>query len=183
MKKGFTIVEVLCVMGIIALLAALLFPVLRTVRESALVSASESNLHQLHIETSLYRIDWNGEGIYGDAYSMGLPPMKVRDKALPLLASLQPPRAPHPISVAVGRRYWNYYLDPQLDGLEPSWEEIVVDKRDQMVLYFDPFNNDPGLPLDRGSYISRFLIGVNLGGSIVRKRASRDWMDRDWWFK
>ena len=47
MKKAFTIIELLIVIGIIAVLAALVLPVLTSVRERALSAQCKSNLHQL----------------------------------------------------------------------------------------------------------------------------------------
>ena len=62
MKKsrgGFTLIEILVVIAIFALLAAVLFPVFAHVREKGRQSACVSNLHQLGIALSAYTIDYD----------------------------------------------------------------------------------------------------------------------------
>ena len=57
MKRGFTLVEILTVMGIIAVLAAILFPVVATARRRALHATCLSNLSQIGKAISLYATD------------------------------------------------------------------------------------------------------------------------------
>ncbi len=56
-RAAFTLVELLVVIGIIALLAALLFPVFNSARGAARRSACQSNLRQLLLAASLYATD------------------------------------------------------------------------------------------------------------------------------
>lgn len=68
---GFTLVELLVVVAIVALLAALLFPVLMQGRRRARQAACQSNLHQLGRAFDLYTGDWDGVlpapgGLYGE---------------------------------------------------------------------------------------------------------------------
>lgn len=53
-RLGFTLIEMLVVLGIIALLAAITFPVLAHVREKGRQSACASNLHQLGLAIEAY---------------------------------------------------------------------------------------------------------------------------------
>lgn len=54
MKRAFTLVELLVVLAIIAVLAALLLPVLGRARESARATACLSNLHQIGLALQIY---------------------------------------------------------------------------------------------------------------------------------
>jgi prepilin-type N-terminal cleavage/methylation domain-containing protein/prepilin-type processing-associated H-X9-DG protein len=58
-KKAFTLVELLVVIAIIAILAALLFPVLTTAMERARVATCQSNLKQLSYGFHLYLDSWD----------------------------------------------------------------------------------------------------------------------------
>ncbi|HXG23709.1 MAG TPA: prepilin-type N-terminal cleavage/methylation domain-containing protein, partial [Chthonomonadales bacterium] len=60
-KKGFTLIELLTVIAIIAVLVAILFPIVGTVREQARQSSCITRLHQLWVAASVYKQD---EGAY-----------------------------------------------------------------------------------------------------------------------
>ena len=57
---AFTILELLVVIGIIMLLAALLFPVFASARRSARMTTCTSNLHQIDLALRMYLEDYNG---------------------------------------------------------------------------------------------------------------------------
>jgi prepilin-type N-terminal cleavage/methylation domain-containing protein len=59
--RGFTLIELLVVVAIVAILAALLFPVFRTVREKGRQTYCASHLRQIGIGLSLYA-DQNDDG-------------------------------------------------------------------------------------------------------------------------
>lgn len=58
MKRGFTLIEILVVIAIIALLAAMIFPVLATARGKARSAACQSNLKQLGTAMAMYVGDY-----------------------------------------------------------------------------------------------------------------------------
>jgi prepilin-type N-terminal cleavage/methylation domain-containing protein/prepilin-type processing-associated H-X9-DG protein len=63
--RGFTLIELLVVISIIAILAALLFPVVVGAKKHGEVSKCKSNLRQLHVAASLYSADHDGEMVMG----------------------------------------------------------------------------------------------------------------------
>jgi len=58
--RGFTLSELIATMGIIAVLAAMLFPVFATARETSRVVRCAANLHQIGVAAQLYCQDHSG---------------------------------------------------------------------------------------------------------------------------
>jgi len=61
LRQAFTLIELLTVIAIIALLAAILFPVFGRVRESVRQSTCMSNLHSIYVAVGQYKLDHSGE--------------------------------------------------------------------------------------------------------------------------
>ncbi|MEO6908979.1 MAG: prepilin-type N-terminal cleavage/methylation domain-containing protein [Abditibacteriaceae bacterium] len=96
-RSGFTLIEILVVIGIIALLAAILFPVLSRARESARAKACMSNLQQLGLAFQQYTQDYGrrypGAGQY-QKWDLG--GHWVSGPHNQPIASLSPPYGPFP---------------------------------------------------------------------------------------
>lgn len=65
---GFTLMELLVVITVIALLASLLLPAVRLARSSADAAKCGSNLRQFSVANEAYALDWDGSGCPTGAY-------------------------------------------------------------------------------------------------------------------
>jgi prepilin-type N-terminal cleavage/methylation domain-containing protein len=85
--SGFTLIELLTVIAIIALLAAIIFPVFAVVRENARQSTSIANLHDISAKLEQYKLDKHQypDVLFGYAYPPGgsaVPMDKAYDAAV-----------------------------------------------------------------------------------------------------
>src|SRR5204862_4001198 len=74
-SRGFTLVELLIVIGIIAILIAMLLPALSKARSQAKTIACQSNLRQVGMYLEMYANQWKG-WVYPPGLGAGLPPEK-----------------------------------------------------------------------------------------------------------
>lgn len=68
-RRAFTAVEIIVVIGVIMLLAALLFPVLSRVREGGRAKSCSNNLRQLGMAFTEYRRDWGERFPYAGSFT------------------------------------------------------------------------------------------------------------------
>lgn len=87
-KSGFTLVELLTVVAIMAVLAAILFPVFARARENARRSSCQSNLKQIGLAAMQYTADYDGCLPPAVIVSGGMNPLD--DKAQSFVDLLQP---------------------------------------------------------------------------------------------
>lgn len=162
--KGITLAELLVVIGIIILLAALLFPVLLSARFEARKNACINNLKQLWTAIELYRQDWNGidpiEGVPIPIHKLGLP--DGDDETIPPNCGAIPLRYIRNCEV-----WWcpNRYADPRFEtdlrttpSLISSYNFIYEDDLFPLALA-----KNPEFPILDCTYHNRIEVGYVRG--------------------
>lgn len=178
-KRGFTLIEVLSVIGIVLALIALTMPVIANAKKGMYERACVSNLKQLHMAITIYRQEWDGDGVFGDAYEMGLPPFPFSGR-LPLM-EFRCAEAGNDAFSTEGVHYYSFWSDPQLDGNLPSWETYSQEYRGEAILIVDMNHNPKHLPLLHGDLLTRYGFGLSESGVLVKGKKRGDWFRRTWW--
>jgi len=62
-QHGITLIEILCVIGIIAILAGLIFPVFESTQRLSRVTISASNLRQIGLAVGMYETDYSDQTV------------------------------------------------------------------------------------------------------------------------
>lgn len=174
--RGFTVVETLIVAAIIAIIAALLYPVILRAKISGKQSNSLAKLKQLHLIAKLYQADYGGSGVYGEPSQAGLP-VYGPEPGLGLMYAFKPygftPQLvlspcgcqptnvcsdEHQIDLAWAYRWWRTE--------SPRYQELTP-------LFWDLNCNDLSVNL-RNPVVSKFGAAVLLGGSVRQRRSSGD---------
>lgn len=87
--KAFTLIELLVVVAIVAILAALLFPVFAQAKAAAKQTACLSNTRQIATALTMYVADT--EGVYPGYFQRGVPITEIPPPDLPLWSALAQP--------------------------------------------------------------------------------------------
>lgn len=118
---GFSIVELLVVIGIIALLMSMLFPVLRSARQTAERAKCASNLRQLGLAFQMYTNDnrqwlpdWSGWHVYPhDTSPEDSGGLGWVEKMTPYLS----PTSEVYHCPSFPAKFYNYFIEAEWDGL------------------------------------------------------------------
>ena len=103
MKRAFTLIELLVVIGIIAVLAAILFPVFATARGKARQTVCTSNLRQIGLGLQMYAQDYEGMVPFAkDASDEYVPQIWSFNPACKALLDIMPFLHPSPNPAQVG---------------------------------------------------------------------------------
>lgn len=156
-------------MAVVAVVVAVLLPVVRTARESAQRTVSMSNLRQIYAGLALYSPDFDA-GVYGTAPNMGLPPTL---QALGQTENLPPSmfrsgcpslRAPT-MREALFRQMWHFDNDPtqenwltyadRYQGDSVLVGDINCDFRDHF--YANPFFAHRGIALYQDGHVATII--------------------------
>jgi prepilin-type N-terminal cleavage/methylation domain-containing protein len=148
-RSAFTLVELLVVMAVIAILAAILFPVFAQAREKARQSACLSNEKQIAFALAMYRQDWDGAGPFA-----GWPPgpqwqpnvhlptshyeMEWQVTIQPYLKSTQVLRCPSD-TVPFAERPVSYLYNEMMSFVRRPYREAAVERSAEVVLLWEGY--------------------------------------------
>lgn len=166
-RQAFTLVELLMVVAILAMLAAMVFAVAAPARERARRESCSSNLRQVHRAFMMYCADHDGAEVPTDGTQcsyvhLGLPPAEPGGRWMDeYLGSRKVWRCPNdPKDARVyPRSYRTFWLD---DGRIPgSWTlgEMVAACGERWPMYDCPYHG-----LDQG--IDSYVIVMRWNGSV-----------------
>ncbi|MCH8274690.1 MAG: type II secretion system protein [Armatimonadetes bacterium] len=172
-RKGFTLTEVLVILTILAVLAALLFPVLRRATERGKEVTCLSNFRQMHIALELYRADYEGAGRYGEAAAMGMPPT-----TLWLIPYGYDPREMRCPGISFTNQVERALYMEMWGGKD--WVPTVTEFEDDTVIYIDLNHSFPGRSIYSESNTHR-AIGLYLGGHIETRIRTGSPDSLKWW--
>lgn len=159
--RAFTLIELLMVIAITALLAAILFPVLAQARKAARMSVCTSHLRQIGMAYALYDAD------YG---SMPSPPRLVR--SLPDRRILYCPEDPHPGATASSYTF-RALLPPDF---EPYWSRSDLNPNTVLAVcghHLEQAHFQKGRVRALGPAHYPFKLVLRAGGSVQRVDVGR----------
>ena len=158
-----TLTEIMVVLAIVCVLAALLFPVTLRAKEGGNQTACVSNLKQIGTAIELYREECDGAQ-YSTAAGMGLPPF-----ILPATTVLHCHANPHQDSWPYIQLWQGYVAsDPQ-----NTWRNLVDQYQDGTPLVLDINHNDPSIPMF-SPYFDRVGLVLFLGGDVKKLKRRGD---------
>ena len=170
-KRAYSLIEVLVVIAILLIVAAIVAPVYAGAKKAAKISATISNLKQLHMAALLYQTESGAPGSYGPLSVSGLPASGDMRAYLQLFKS---PCGRHPSD-------FTDYATVYYPGLRPDrYDEDAARFQENLIVVLDMQCSDPTVdlyqPLD-----PKFGLGILLSGALIRKTDTGDFLDPGWW--
>ena len=123
-RLAFTLVELLVVIGIIALLISILLPTLNQARHTAASTANLSNLRQIGIGLEFYRNDNDFKFPRHSSLSSEVPRMRWADEIYPYFETVDVFVSPllNDIARTTAMKPWAHTLDQQTGAVLPTTE-------------------------------------------------------------
>ncbi len=171
-SRAMTIIETLAVVTIITILGALSVPVYNSVKHSAKIARSESNLRQIGISMSLYRGEWEASSSASsdEVSSLGLPPS--------LFALAKSQHLPDELFRTGGENFGKLapdvytYMVPHIPTeTEDGWKAHYEKMQEQSIVVVDTTQN-PGMPPNTFIFEPQLSLGLRLDGGVTKRRAT-----------
>jgi len=181
-NSGWTLVEVLVSLSIIAIVVAIAAPVFHHARESARITSAVSCMHQIGKALALYRSDWDGGG-YSSSSEVGLPPRDYIDRT-GLGFGPAPPASPcgyRPrLEWSAADHYPYYVWQYEWDDIFPIKRKILQKYQENTLVVFDPWCNPPGTDW-WNPFVEKRVIGLLLSGQVIHRKRGGIPHEQEWW--
>lgn len=178
--RGFTLTEVMVVITIVAIVAAIIYPVIVNVKKGAEETKCTSNLHQISLAVFQYQHDFGGDGVFGDANAMGLPPSPdVLTGYEQLAKDLWKCRGAGMAGMPYSLYCYMAADDPDTKG---TWTGYASAQQSQAVLFADFNHRNEGEPWG-AAYLNKFALGLHLDGHVSRKVGHGMMCSFDFWIQ
>jgi prepilin-type N-terminal cleavage/methylation domain-containing protein len=175
LKRGFTLIEILTVLGVIALVTAIAFPVLVASKRSASEAKCASNLRQLWTASELYRADQSQTAEVGSIYEMGLPPQQT---AASLVKTLNLKCTEWTSAPGAVNGYEYMPIDPE-HPLPETWAEYTRRAGPNAVEWAD-WSHNTKADLQMVAF-PKYVFGISISGSLLKRKAVGDYLTTVWW--
>lgn len=171
---GFSLIETVVVITIVLIVAAITFPAYMSARKGAKISATISNLRQIHASALLYQADNGGGGNYGSLAVSGLPAVTDMISDPRLYELFRSPCGQHRSSNTDTATI--YYPGIKV-GLYDMEAELF---KENLITVLDMMCSSPEIDLDEYEDV-KIGYGILLSGQLVRRQAEGEYMEPDWW--
>jgi prepilin-type N-terminal cleavage/methylation domain-containing protein len=176
-NKAFTLIEILCLIVILSVLSAILFPVFAKANISAKAGSAKQNLHGFWLGIKIYQSDNDERSEAGEPENMGLPP--VNRGWVEFVNNYTGDHHDGWINKKQFLPCGSRTNEVDSDGLwympqnQADWKKEVEKRGEDTVLIFDKNCNMWGTRV-MCQFCSKRSIGVTLGGSL-KDRTNSDW--------
>ncbi len=184
MRKGFTIIQLLVVIMIIATLAALISPVYFKTVGRAKEDTCLNNLRQLGLSLLMYKSENGSESYYGEYNRMGLPPPANINQKNGWNTPEELWKCSSTPSAMVPSNKANPYIIHWLERVDPVNSRFAKNAKiyqENLILLSDQNHNKLTMPdmLDRSQI--KLAMGLLLSGQVIRKNARGIPSEPSWW--
>lgn len=181
LRAGYSIVEVMVVVAIIAVVAALTFPMLSGSVRSAKAATTKTKLRQIFYSLELYRQEYDA-GYVGDLGDLGLPSIQIILKGanphlgLPI-ETWKSDCTPHPKGIPSYRALYYYPGEGGADLIENTFK-----MEENYILIGDDQCNLPSVNIEN-PFETKTGFGVASNGTLYVRKGRGRVMDTDWWIR
>jgi len=170
MKRGWTLIETLVVLGIVVVLAGLLLPVYINSKKSGEITVCKSSLRQIGQAIAMYRTEYDGQGVLGKASAMGLPLFPI-SSTLPAVLPLSQQCRGHAKPPRMSPQGFHYRYVVGTDdrvGME-TWSGYVQKFGESAIIVMDLNHNRDSSIVERPAE-QKLALGVALDTSVRQVR-------------